>query len=170
MTVTAVRKDTDALTMTLDAEFDASADRVWQLWADPRQLERWWGPPTYPATFTKHDLRPGGRAEYHMTGPEGDQPRGYWDVLEVDAPNRLVVQDGFANDDGTPNDGLPRSEFRVTIDEVGDGRTRMSIHSIFASAEAMEQILAMGMEEGLKEAVGQIDAILAEDSVAARNR
>jgi uncharacterized protein YndB with AHSA1/START domain len=156
--------------MTLDAEFDASADRVWQLWADPRQLERWWGPPTYPATFTKHDLAPGSRVEYHMTGPEGDQPKGYWDVLDVEPPHRLVVQDGFANDDGTPNDALPRSEFRVTIEEVGSGRTRMSIVSQFSSREAMEQILAMGMEEGITQAVGQIDAILAEDAVATRGR
>jgi uncharacterized protein YndB with AHSA1/START domain len=165
MTVTAVRKDTDALTMTITAEFDASPERVWQLWADPRQLERWWGPPTYPATFTKHDLAPGSRVEYHMTGPKGDQPRGYWDVLEADAPHRLVYRDGFANDDGTPNDALPRNEGRVRIESIGNGRTRMSIESIFPSAEAMEQILAMGMEEGLKQAVGQIDAILAEDPV-----
>jgi uncharacterized protein YndB with AHSA1/START domain len=166
MTVTAVRKDARALTMTVDAEFDASPERVWQLWADPRQLERWWGPPTYPATFTKHDLAPGSRVEYHMTGPEGDQSRGFWDVLEADAPNRLVFRDGFANDDGTPNDALPRSEGRVTIEPIGDGRTRMSIESIFPSREAMEQVLAMGMEEGLTQAVGQIDAILAEDKVA----
>ena len=56
------------------------------LWADPRQLERWWGPPTYPATFTTHDLAPGGRVEFHMIGPEGDQPHGYWEVPEADAP------------------------------------------------------------------------------------
>jgi uncharacterized protein YndB with AHSA1/START domain len=168
MTVTAVRKDTNALTMTITAEFDASPERVWQLWADPRQLESWWGPPTYPATFTKHDLAPGSRVEYHMTGPKGDQPRGYWDVLEVDAPHRLVYRDGFANDDGTPNDDLPRNEGRVTIEEIGDGRTRMSIESIFPSAEAMEQVLAMGIEEGLKQAVGQIDAILEEDAVRSR--
>ena len=165
MTVTAVRKDTEALTMTLDAEFDASADRVWQLWADPRQLERWWGPPTYTATFTKHDLAPGSRAEYHMTGPEGDRPKGYWDIVEAEPPHRLVVQDGFANDDGTPNDALPRNEFRVTIAAAGDGRTRMSIENIFPSREAMEQLIAMGMEQGLTEAVGQIDAILAESAV-----
>ena len=168
MTVTAVRKDAQALTMTLDAEFDASAERVWQLWADPRQLERWWGPPTYPATFTKHDLAPGSRVEYHMTGPEGDQPRGFWEVLETDPPHRLVFRDGFANEDGTANEDLPRNEVRTTIEEIGDGRTRMSIESIFPSREAMEQLLAMGMEQGLTEAVGQVDAILAEDSVAAR--
>ena len=93
MTVTAVRKDPKALTLTIAAEFDALPERVWQLWADPRQLERWWGPPTYPATFTSHDLVPGSRVEYHMTGPEGDQPHGYWDIVEVDplarVPGRL---------------------------------------------------------------------------------
>jgi len=170
MTVTALRKDPKALTMTVDAEFEATPERVWQLWADARQLERWWGPPTYPATFTKHDLSQGGRAEYHMTGPEGDQPRGYWDILETDPPHRLFVRDGFANEDGTPNDDLPRNEFEVTIKEVGAGRTRMSIESRFPSVEAMEQLLAMGMEQGLTEAVGQIDAILAEDTVGARGR
>jgi uncharacterized protein YndB with AHSA1/START domain len=165
MTVTAVRKDPAALTMTLDAEFDAAPDRVWQLWADPRQLERWWGPPTYPATVTSHDLRSQGRVEYHMTGPEGDQPRGYWEILEADPPRRLVFRDGFANADGTPNTDMPLNEVRVRIDEISDGRTRMSIESIFPDAAAMEQVLAMGMEQGLTEAVGQIDAILAEDTV-----
>jgi uncharacterized protein YndB with AHSA1/START domain len=167
MPVTAVRKDPDSLTMTVDAEFDATPDRVWQLWADPRQLERWWGPPTYPATFTKHDLSPGSRIEYHMTGPEGDQPRGFWDVLEVEPPHRLLVRDGFANDDGTPNTEMPTGEMQVTIDGIGDGRTRMSINNVFPSTETMEQLLAMGQEEGMTQAVGQIDAILAETAVGA---
>ena len=165
MTVTAVRKDTEALTMTISAEFDATPERVWQLWADPRQLERWWGPPTYPATFTKHDLAPGSRVEYHMTGPEGDQPRGFWDIVEADAPNSIVIRDGFANADGSPNTDFPTGEMRVRIEEIGDGRTRMSIENLFPSTEAMEQLLAMGQEEGMKQAVGQIDAILAEDAV-----
>jgi uncharacterized protein YndB with AHSA1/START domain len=162
MTVTAVRKDPDASTMALDAEFDATPERVWQLWSDPRQLERWWGPPSYPATFTKHELKAGGRVEYHMTGPEGDQPRAYWDVEEVDPPRSLLVRDGFANPDGSPNLDMPTNMLRVTIEEIAAGRTRMSIVSIFPSTEAMEQLLGMGMEEGLKEAVGQIDRILAE--------
>jgi uncharacterized protein YndB with AHSA1/START domain len=170
MTVTAVRKDPKNLTMTMEAEFEASPERIWQLWADPRQLERWWGPPTYPATFTKHSLARGSRVEYHMTGPEGDQPRGYWLVEEVEPPTRLVFRDGFANDDGSPNTALPENTGRVTIAEIGAGRTRMTIESIFPTIEAMEQVLAMGMEEGLKEAIGQIDAILAEDAVPVAGR
>ena len=163
MTVTAVHKDADALTMTLTAEFDATPERVWQLWADPRQLERWWGPPSYPATVDSHDLRVGGRVDYHMTGPEGDQPRGFWTVLEMEPPRSLAFRDGFANADGTENTDLPGTESRVQIEAVNEGRTRMEILSIFPSTEAMEQLVAMGMEQGLTEAVGQIDAILAED-------
>jgi uncharacterized protein YndB with AHSA1/START domain len=148
--------------MTLTAEFEASPTRVWELWADPRQLERWWGPPTYPATFTTHDLAPGSHVEYYMTGPSGDRPRGFWDVLEADPPRRLVFRDGFANGDGTPNPDFARNEGRVTIEPIDSRRTRMSIEFHYTSSQAMEQYLAMGMQEGLTGAVGQIDAILAE--------
>src|SRR3977135_4541053 len=107
MTVIAVDRAPIARTLTIVAEFDKPVERVWQVWADPRQLERWWGPPTYPATVDTHDLRPGGQVQYHMTGPEGDQPRGYWNVDAVQPPYRLVFRDGFANGDGTPNTELP---------------------------------------------------------------
>ena len=170
MTVTDVRKDPETFTMTLDAQFDASPERVWQLWADPRQLERWWGPPTYPAAVTAHDLRSGGRVEYHMTGPAGNQSRGYWEVVEADAPRRLVFRDGFADADGRPNSDMPLNEVHVMITKVSDERTRMSIESKFPDVAAMEQLLAMGMEEGLREAVGQIDAILADDVTSTTGR
>jgi uncharacterized protein YndB with AHSA1/START domain len=166
MTVTAVRKDPQSRTMTLEAEFDASAERVWQLWADPRQLERWWGPPTYPATVDAHDLRPGGQVDYYMTGPEGDRHRGLWEVEEVEPTQLLVFRSAFVNEDGTMNTDLPRVTERVTIEELGRGKTRMTVESEFPTVEAMEQLVAMGMEEGLTQAVGQIDAILAEDRVA----
>jgi uncharacterized protein YndB with AHSA1/START domain len=148
--------------MTVTAEFAATPERVWQLWADPRQLERWWGPPTYPATVTAHDLRAGGRVEYHMTGPDGDQPKGYWHVVETDPPHRLVFRDGFRNDDGTPDTEMPMTTDLVTIENVGGGTTRMSIEATFLSTGALEQMLAMGMEEGIRQAVGQIDAVLAD--------
>jgi uncharacterized protein YndB with AHSA1/START domain len=166
MTVTAVRRDAEALTMTLDAEFDATPERVWQLWADPRQLERWWGPPNYPATFTKHELTPGARVEYYMTTPEGDTPKGYWTILEVEPPTHIRAIDGFANEDGSNADDMPGpGEMDVRIEDIGGGRTRMSIESHFPSTEAMEQVLAMGQEQGMTEAVGQIDAILAADKI-----
>ncbi len=165
MTVTDIQKDVEALTLTVTAEYDVTADRAWQLWADPRQLERWWGPPTYPATVVDHDLRPGGRVGYFMTGPEGDRPHGGWDVLEVDAPRRLVVRDFFADENGVPLEGMPVGGMRVESADRDGGGVVVTVVSTFASQGALEQLLAMGMEEGLREAMGQIDAILAGQPV-----
>jgi uncharacterized protein YndB with AHSA1/START domain len=159
MSVTTVDKDYDNLTTTLAADFDASIDEVWQLWADPRKLERWWGPPTYPATFEQHDLSPGGEVTYFMTGPEGDQPRGWWRVTSVDPPTSLQFTDGFANDDGTPNDAMPVIKVEVRLSERADG-TRMEIRSTYESRDAMDQLIEMGALEGMQQAVGQMDALL----------
>ena len=163
MTVTSVHKDPQALTMTITAELDATVERAWQLWADPRQLERWWGPPTYPATFVDHDLVAGGRVSYFMTGPDGDKFHGWWQVLVADRPRRLEMKDGFADDSGTPNDDMPITGMVVTLTERDGGGTVMVITSQFPSIEAMEQLISMGMEEGITAAMGQIDAILAQD-------
>ena len=160
MTVTSIEKNPAALTMTITTHFEAPVERVWQLWADPRQLERWWGPPTYPATVEQHDLVPGGKVTYFMTGPEGDTSRGWWRVEAVDAPRRLRFVDGFADEAGERNDELPMTTTEVELGADG-GRTKMVIETTFPSAEAMEQMVAMGMEEGISQALGQIDAILA---------
>jgi uncharacterized protein YndB with AHSA1/START domain len=146
--------------MTVTAEFAAPVDRVWQVWENPRLLERWWGPPTYPATMVDHDLTPGGRVHYFMTGPDGDQHHGWWRIMSIDAPKRLEFEDGFADDTGAPNPDLPVTIMRVTLDEQPDGVTLMHIESEFASREAMEEVIAMGVEEGMTEALGQIDALL----------
>ncbi len=53
------------------------------------------------------------------TGPDGDQSRGSWQVLETEAPHRLVVRDGFANADGTPNTNLPIDTAKIRTEEVG---------------------------------------------------
>lgn len=160
MAVTQVDKDPRALTMTITAHFDAPVGRVWRMWEDPRRLERWWGPPTYPATVVDHDLTPGGSVTYFMTGPEGDRHRGWWRILAVDAPRRLEFEDGFADAAGDPDPDLPVMTVRVTLDEEPGGATRMTVETRFPTREAMEQILAMGAEEGMTSAMAQIDELL----------
>jgi len=159
MPVTDVSKDLDALTMTVTAKFDAGAERVWEMWSDPRLLERWWGPPSHPATFVDHDLAPGGRAAFYMTGPDGQKYHGWWRFEEVEPPTRLRFEDGFADDEGRPNDEMPTTVATVTLSE-SDGATTMLIESKFANREGMEQTLEMGVEQGITEAVNQIDALL----------
>lgn len=160
MSVTSIDKDLDNLTFTLVADFAAPIERVWQLWADPRQLERWWGPPSHPATVEEHDLTPGGEVTYVMTGPEGDQHRGWWRISSVDPPKSLAFIDGFADQAGTPSADLPTTSMQVRLTERDRG-TRMELRSVFDSREQMEQLVNMGMVEGLEQAVGQMDALLA---------
>jgi uncharacterized protein YndB with AHSA1/START domain len=159
VTVVGTTKDPENLTLTLIADLAAPPARVWQVWVDPRQIERWWGPPTWPATFVQHDVAVGGTSRYYMTGPAGEQAHGWWRITALDEPRSLEFEDGFADDTGRPSDDLPVTEARVDLEETASG-TRMTIRSRFASLQQMEQVLAMGAEEGLTSAVAQIDEVL----------
>lgn len=165
MTVTDVVKDAETLTLTATAEFAVTADRAWQLVADPRQLERWWGPPTYPATVVDHDLVAGGIVSYYMTGPQGDQPHGRWEVLEVEEPRRVLVEHVFTDADGAVEPEMPRSRMLFEIADR-DGGVTFTVTTLYPSLETMERMVAMGQAEGLRQAMGQIDALLTEPSAS----
>ncbi|WP_420113197.1 SRPBCC family protein [Pseudactinotalea sp.] len=160
MPVLHAETDTENLTLTIVSELAATPERAWQLWADPRQLEQWWGPPTYPATFHRHDLTPGSDSRYYMTGPDGSRSHGWWTTVETTAPAHLVFRDGFSNDDGEPVDPQDYGTVTVAIEAVGD-RTRMSVQTTFQSTEQLNEMIGMGMAEGMTEAMGQIDALVA---------
>src|SRR5256885_16447998 len=104
MPVLSTTKDAAALTLTLVADYDATPEKVWQMFADPRKLERWWGPPTWPATFGQHDFTVGGDAGYFMTGPDGEKAFGWWRFTAIDEPKSLEFEEGFSHDSGTPNE------------------------------------------------------------------
>lgn len=159
MPITSVTRDTDALTMTVVADFPARVERLWEAYVDPRQLERFWGPPTYPATFTRHDAAPGGRSAYTMKGPDGDTHGGYWEWLSVEPLKSFEVRDGFATPGGDPDPELPSMQMRFVFEETDDG-SRVTTTTHFASLTDLERLLEMGMEEGLSEAMGQMDAVL----------
>lgn len=160
MPVTNVQKDTDKLTMTVEADFDAPIARIWEMWENPRLLERWWGPPTYPATVVDHDLTIDGNVTYYMTGPEGDRHHGWWRIIAVDPPHKLELEDGFADENGKPNRDMPTTIMRMELAEQVGGGTVMTIETTFPSIEAMGQMVEMGMEEGITLAINQIDALV----------
>ena len=159
MSVTSVDADYDNLTITLIAEFGASIARIWELWSDPRRLERCLGPPGHPATVERHELTAGGEITFVMTGPEGDTSRGIWRFEAVDPPTSLEFRDSFADADGAPRTDLPASRVRIRLTER-EGSTRMEMVSTFESREDMHRRVDMGEVEGVREAVGQMDALL----------
>lgn len=161
MPLTSVEKDLDALTMTITADFPVPVRRLWDAYADPRQLERFWGPPGWPATFTRHDMFPGGYSQYYMTGPDGERSGGLWEFQSVDEGRSFVVRDGFAREDGTLNTDMPTMLMSYAFEETAEGSRVVCVTS-FPSLEALEQLLEMGMEEGTREAMGQMDDVLAD--------
>ncbi|NLS08496.1 ATPase [Nesterenkonia sp. MY13] len=161
MPITDVTKDPENLSLTIVADFPVSVRRLWDAYADPRQLEKFWGPPTYPATFTRHDLYPGGRSEYYMTGPNGEHAGGYWEYLAVEEGRSFEVRNGFADADGRPNENLPSNRIVFSFEETAQG-ARLIMFEQFDSVEDMETVLGMGQEEGLKAALGQADDVLTD--------
>jgi uncharacterized protein YndB with AHSA1/START domain len=160
VSIVSVEKDYEGHSLELVAEFDAPIEAVWQLWADPRKLERWWGPPTHPATVEDHELTVGGAVSYFMTGPEGETSRGWWRVTAVEPPRSLAFTDGFANRDGSPNPQTPTTDVTVRLTEQ-DGRTRMELRFAFESGEHMERVERLGAFDVFPQSVAQMDAVLA---------
>jgi uncharacterized protein YndB with AHSA1/START domain len=165
MPIKSVTSDPEALTLTIVGEYPVPVERLWEAYADPRQLERFWGPETWPATFTRHDMAVGGRSEYRMTGPDGSTSRGWWRFLEVEPGRGFEVEDGFAHEDGRPNEDMPTMRMAINFEPTANG-SRMTSVSHFASLEAMEELLKMGMLEGIRSALGQLDGVLTAGAAA----
>lgn len=161
MPITSVTKDPEGLTLVVVADFPVPLQRLWDAYADPRQLEKFWGPPTWPATFVRHDLAPGGLSKYYMTGPDGGRSGGYWEFVAVDHGRSFEVLDGFTRDDGTPDTDLPTARMVFEFAET-DGGSRLTMTTRFTTLTELEQLLEMGMEEGITAAMGQIDDVLTD--------
>ncbi|UWF77621.1 MULTISPECIES: SRPBCC family protein [Microbacterium] len=159
MPVTDVTTDTENLTMTVTADLAAPVERVWAAYSDPRQLERFWGPPGWPAAFTAWDHTVGGRATYTMTGPRGERSSGYWEFLAIEEPHRFEVLDGFTDENGNPTTEFPTMRMVFTFEPAAEG-TRMVTKTHFESIDALEQVVAMGAVEGTRMAMSQLDAVL----------
>jgi len=159
MPVIDVSHDLDTLKLTIVAEFAAPVQRIWDLYADPRQLERVWGPPCYPATFVEHSLTVGARSTYFMTGPEGDRFYGFWVITRIDEPHGFSFDDGFADAEFNVNPDLPVSKNVFSFEAIDKG-TRATYIGTYANREGLEQVLAMGVVEGATAAINQIDSLL----------
>ena len=161
MPVTDVRHDFDTLTLTITAEFAASPERLWAMYADARQLERVWGPPSHPATFVDHELTEGSRSTYFMTGPEGQKYHGFWVITRVDEPHGFSFEDGFADADFNPMPDMPvaRTDFQF---EAIEGGTRATFVSTYANRDALQKGVEMGVVEGATSAINQIDGLLGQ--------
>jgi uncharacterized protein YndB with AHSA1/START domain len=169
MPITAVTSDAAALTLTVTGDYPVPVERLWQAYADPRQLEKFWGPESWPATFTRHDMAAGGHSRFFMTGPDGSRSHGWWRFLAVEPGRRIEVEDGFADEDGRPDDAMPTMRLVFTFESTATG-SRFTSVTYFPSVAAMEELVKMGVVEGLRSALGQLDDVLADLASFAADR
>jgi uncharacterized protein YndB with AHSA1/START domain len=160
MPLTSITNDAVKLTLTVVGDYPVSQQRLWDAFADPRQLERFWGPTFAPATFTHYDFKVGGRAEYFLSLPEGKKWSGSWKFIAVNSINAFEARDG---EDNAEDENMPAG-MKFTFETTPTG-SRVNIVTQFSSVESMEQT-SPGMEEGLRAAIPQLDVVLAAPSAS----
>lgn len=160
MPITSVTSDPQSLSLTVIGDYPVSVERLWEAYSDPRQLERFWGPEEWPAKFTRHDFTVGGESHYTMTGPDGATSSGWWRFLAIERPRLIEIEDGFATANGARDTGMPTMRMTFTFEPTATG-ARFKGVTRFPNLESMEQLVKMGMIEGLRSAMGQLDAVLA---------
>lgn len=165
--------DNQAMTTTvgerevaLERTFDAPREKVFKAYTDPKEIAQWWGPQGWVTEVSTMEVKPGGTWHYCMRGPEGKESWGKAVYHEVKAPERLRYSDMFADSEGNAVKGMP--ETTVTVDFVDfEGKTRLVTRVEFASIADLENVLAMGMVQGIDQTWDRLASYLSEQSEAA---
>jgi len=137
--------------------FDVPAQIVFDAWTKPELLKRWWAPKSFGVSLfeCEQDVRVGGSYRFAF-GRDPKNPEVFSGrYLEVDPPSRLVLTQLYER---MPDVG----DVVVTATfEENRGRTRLTVHQLFPSTEALEGALASGMERGMRVTLDQLDELVA---------
>lgn len=142
--------------------FAAPPQLVWDTYTDCRHLVHWWGPKGWDLTHCELDLKVNGTWHYCMAGDYEGERMESWGLgiyEEIDAPHRLVYRDVFSDKDGNMNLDMPETKNIITF-EATDSGTMLHISTMCESAEARQQLLDMGVEQGVAETWERLDAHL----------
>ena len=141
--------------ITITRVYDAPAGFLFEAWSKPEHVMKWFGPKGWPLTLCEMDFRPGGSFRFAMTGASGKQNTPFGGTYHtIEAGRRIVYDNGFE----TP--GAERMLITVTFEEVA-GRTTLTIHTLFSSAEMRELHAAAGFEQGFGSALDQLGEAVA---------
>jgi uncharacterized protein YndB with AHSA1/START domain len=154
-------------TLTLERVFDAPRDLVFSMWIDGEKLKEWWIPgPGWTLPFSDMDFTVGGKWHYMMKGPDDGsdyanmESWGVMTYIEIDPPSKIVYEDAFTDESGTPNTQMPSSRTTLRFIEE-EGKTHVVSTTDWEDAKELEQVLQMGMIEGVKATFDHLDVVLA---------
>ena len=158
--------DRSANTMTIRREFLANRQLVWDCHTKSDLLNQWFAPKPLTTKTKSMDFRDGGHWHYAMIMPDGQEYWARMDYQTITPIDGYTLLDGFSDETGALNPELPRANWSVTFREAAQGRTTVQTIVTFKSTADLEQVIAMGMEEGMKSTIERLDELL-ETLVAA---
>ncbi len=144
--------------LTYERIFDAPRELVWRANTDADLIPRWWGPRGHTTRVVDLDLRPGGKWRWVSTDESGNEFAFYGEYLEVIEPERITWTFMF----DVPGVGPQGGPETLTLEDLGDGRTKMRAVGHMGSEEAIEAALATGMTAGAIETWDRLDELLPE--------
>lgn len=151
--------DKDRKTMTIKREFDAQRQVVWDCYTKAELLDQWFAPKPLTTRTASMDFREGGHWHYAMIDPSGQEYWGRMDYRKIRPIDNYTALDGFCDATGTLNPDLPRAEWDVTFSERAH-RTLVNTLVSYSSAGAIQQVIDMGMKDGLTSALERLDELI----------
>ena len=137
-------------------EFDAPRELVYRAHVDPDLIVRWLGPRRLTMTVQRFDMQRGGGYAYTHVDEDGTEYRFWGAVHDVREPEIITQTFGF---EGA---GDSASLDRAVFEDIGDGRTRLTVTSVVFDRETRDGMLRSGMQEGVEQGYEQLDELLAE--------
>lgn len=166
--MTMIENSKTQLTLPSDQEivitrtFAAPRDRVWQMWTKAEHLQQWWGPEGWTLPVCELDFRPGGTWFYCMQGPDGMQSCGKANYIEIEAPERIVYEDAFADAEGNLLEGMPVAH--ITLEFIAADNKTTVINTVRYPTKAdRDKVIEMGMEAGIDQTLNRLEAYLVQN-------
>ncbi|OAB41703.1 SRPBCC domain-containing protein [Paenibacillus glacialis] len=148
--------------LVLERVFQAPRELVFKAFSEAEHLKHWWGPKGWTIPVCNIDFRPGGSWHYCMKCDDKNQGDFYgmesWGKAlyrEISEPKQILYTDYFSDAEGNLADNLP--ETLVTLDFIElDGKTKLVNTGKYASPEALQTVLDMGMIQGMTETLDNL--------------
>lgn len=149
--------------ITVEREFAAPRNIVWDAWTKSEILDQWWAPKPWKSETKSQDFSEGGKWLYAMVGPEGEKHWAIFEYQSIKPRDSYSGMDAFGDENGNINSELPRMSWTNTFTDKGD-TTMVNCEIRFEKAEDLEKIIEMGFKEGFTMGLGNLDEWLEQNN------
>ncbi|RFM26264.1 SRPBCC family protein [Deminuibacter soli] len=151
--------DKEKNTLTVRREFLAGRQLVWDCYTKSELLDQWFAPAPLTTKTKSMDFREGGHWHYAMVEPNGTEYWGYTEYIKIKPIDYYTSSDAFSNEAGEINPDLPRAQWVVTFTDKGENALVETVVT-YTSISDLEQVIAMGMEQGMTATLEKLDTLL----------